>query len=156
MLRCGLLLLPFAQVVQELARQPGADERALLMFFLPPVLAALFLAADNGHFDRTIIRGAWLLIAVNAVVSALAEIDVLPIQPQFPGALPARIDRLVVLHLAGWYSFVLLVCPGWLLCSRVAAVRRSGESVGWCFVGGWLGYATGIGILAAAAGCKLF
>lgn len=151
----GLSCLPFIQVGLLLAAQPG-DERAMLMFFLPPAFAALFVIADNGRFEPTFVRGAWLLLIVNAIVSALAEFDILPILPQFAGVLPAPMDRVFVLYLAGWYSFVLVVCPGWFLCRRVAVIRRTRGHIGWWFIGGWLSYAGLLGTIILAAGRKLF
>ena len=79
--RYGLTWIPFIQVAHFLATLPGADERALLMFFIPPIVAALFVIADNGRFDRTAVRAAWLLLSVTAGASLAAEIDVLPIKP---------------------------------------------------------------------------
>jgi hypothetical protein len=148
----GFSCLPFIQVGWFLAAQPG-DGHAMLMFFLPASIAALVVIADNGRFDRTFVRGAWLLIVVNAIVSAFVELDILPIRPQFAGMLPARMDRVFVLYLIGWYSFVLVVCPGWLLCSSVAELRRTCRRIGWGFIGGWLGYAALLGVMIFAGTC---
>lgn len=134
----GLSSLPFIQVALLLAAQPG-DELSMLMFFLSPTFAALFVIADDGRFEPAFVRGAWLLLAVNAIVSALAELEILPLQPQFTGALPANTDRVFVLYLVGFYSFISVVCPGWFLCRRVAGIRRTCGHMGWRFIGGWLG-----------------
>lgn len=151
----GVGCLPFIQVGRLLAAQPG-DGHAMLMFFLPASIAALVVIADNDRFDRTFVRGAWLLIFVNAIVSALAELDVLPIRPRFAGMLPAQMDRVFVLYLIGWYSYVLVVCPGWLLWSSVAEIRRTCRRMEWRFIGGWLGYIALLGAIMLVVGHKLF
>lgn len=152
----GVTCIPFIQVVLCLAAQPGADERAMLMFFVPPVVASLFLLADNGRFDRTVVRGAWILLTVNSIASLVAEIDVLPIKAQFPGKLPPRIDRVLVLYLASWYSFILVVCPAWYLYWRFVGGGRIRGGVGWKFIIGWLGWALFVSILATGAARKIF
>jgi hypothetical protein len=153
--RYGLAWIPFIQAGLFLARAPGADERAMLAFFLPPVVASVFLIADNGRFDRTAVRAAWLLLSVTAVASLVAELNFLPIMPQFP-ALPARVDRVMVLYLAGWYSYVLIICPAWFIHWRLAGDGRCHGRASRSFIVGclvWLGF---VGTFAFLAMRKLF
>jgi hypothetical protein len=151
----GLAWIPFVQAGLFLARAPGADERAMLLFLLPPVVAAVFLIADNGRFNRTAVRAAWLLLSVTAVASLIAELNFLPIKAQFP-ALPPRLDRVIVLYLAGWYSFVLIICPAWFVHWRLAGEGRCHGRASRSFIVGclvWLGF---VGTIAFQAIPKLF
>jgi len=152
--RYCLTWIPFVQVGLFLANVPGPDERAMLAFFLPPVAASLFLIADNGRFDKTGVRAAWLLLSVAAFASLAAEIDLLPIKPQFP-ALPARVDRVLVYYLAGWYSYVLIVCPAWFVHWRLVGGGRSQGTVGGPFIVGCATWAIFVGTFAILAARKL-
>jgi hypothetical protein len=151
----GLAWIPFIQAGLFLARVPGADERAMLLFFMPPVAASVFVMADNGRFERTVVRAAWLLLSVTAVASLITELNFLPIKPQFP-ALPARVDRVMVLYLVGWYSYVMILCPGWFVYWRLVGNGRCHGRVSRGFVVGclvWLGF---VGTLLFLAMRKLF
>jgi hypothetical protein len=95
----------------------------MLAFFMPPIFATLFVIADNGRFHRTAVRAAWVLLFVTAVASLGAELTFLPVKPQFP-ALPDKVDRVMVFYLIGWYSYVLVVCPGWFVYWRTIGEGR--------------------------------
>lgn len=147
--RYGLSSIPFIEVGAFLLGRPA--NHALLLFFLPPIIAALFILADNGRFDRTVLRGAWILLMVTAFASFLAEINVPPIKPQFAGILPLRVDRVFVCYLIGWYTFVLVICPIWFLRWRIFGPGRSRGPIDWKFklcLATWLVGVTAMGILA--------
>lgn len=152
----GITCIPFIEVARFLAVQRNADFYAMLMFFIPPLAASLWVLADNGRFNRALVRGAWLLLSVNAVASFFVQIDRLPLQPQFAGALPARLDRALVIYLIGWYSFVLVVCPLWYLRWRMHDTNQTRRSNGWKFALGTLCWAIGVATLAVLAARKLF
>lgn len=150
----GLSSVPFIEVGLFLARQP--QHRAMLLFFLPAVVAAIFILADNGRFEKTTVRGAWILLTVSAIASFLAEVNFPPIKPLFAGILPPRIDRIFVFYVISWYTFVLVICPVWFLRWRLMGAGRSRGPIRWKFklrVAVWL---VGVVSFAILAGRKLF
>jgi hypothetical protein len=153
--RFGLAAVPFAQVAHFLAFAPEGDERAMLAFFIPPIVASMFVLADNGRFNSTFVRAAWLLLTVLSFAAMLAQTQFLPIKPQFP-ALPAPLDRVLVFYLAGWYAYVLVVCPLWFLYWRLVSAGSSLGPVGVRFVLGSIVWSMGVATIVYYSLCKLF
>jgi hypothetical protein len=115
----------------------------MLAFFAPPIAASLFVLADNGRFNSTVVRAAWLLLAVLSFASLLAQSPLLQIKPPFP-TLPARVGRIMMFYLAGWYSYVLVVCPVWFIYWRLVIARSFLGPVGARFVLGSTVWAVGV------------
>lgn len=154
LVKYAVACIPFFNLAHFLATHPCGDQRAVLGFFIPPALASLFILADNGHFERIVVRAAWMLLLVNAVAACFAEVDLLPIKAQFPGVLPPRIDRHLVYYVAGWFTFVLIVCPVWYLHWRFVGGGRRGV-VSSAFVMGWSAWALFVSAFATLALRKL-
>lgn len=152
----ALTCIPFGQVIHCLALHPVADQRAMLMFFLPAVLASLFVLADNGRFNRTVVKGARLLLSVNAITAVVVDANLLTLKPQFAGILPPQVDRALVLYLIGWYTFILIVCPCWYLHWRFAGEGRLYGRLSIKSRIGWLTWAFVLSAFMVAAGRKLF
>jgi hypothetical protein len=98
-----------------LATNPNV-ERPVLGFFVPPVIAILFLAADNGKFNRTVIRGCELFLGMIAVAVILGEQQfVIPnLKPQFPG-MPAQAERILIFYFVAYGLFLWIICPAFVL-----------------------------------------
>ena len=112
------------RAIALLAALPNV-ERAVLLYFVPPAVACLFLIADSGKFNRTAIRGCEVFLSLIAIAVVVGEQPfVLPnLKPQFPG-MPLQADRILVCYFAAYTLFVSVICPAYVLGSAVYARFR--------------------------------
>jgi hypothetical protein len=98
----------------------------VLLYFVPPVLAYLFLIADTGKFNRTAILGCEIFLSLISIAVVLGEQPfVLPnLKLQFPG-MPPQADRVLVFYFAAYLLFILVICPAYVLGSAAYAHVRA-------------------------------
>jgi hypothetical protein len=94
--------------------------RVTLLYFVPPVLAFLFLAFNTGKFNPTVLCGCRLFLSMIAIAVLLGELPfVLPnLKPLFPG-MPANQDRVIAFYFAAYGLFLWVICPGYVLSTSL-------------------------------------
>ena len=107
-------LAVLGRAVIQFANLPNA-ERAMLLYFIPPILAFLFITCDTGNFNPTVVRGCRLFLSTIAITVLLAELPfVLPnLKPQFPG-LPRQADRTLVFYFGAYALFLWITFPAYV------------------------------------------
>lgn len=113
-------------VIAHLARLPNV-ERAILLYFIPPLIAWLILAINRGRIQATPITGCRLFLTMIAAAVTLGEMTfILPsLKPQFPG-MPPVADRVLVFYFAAYIIFIWLICPSYVIGLMFRA-RRNGD-----------------------------
>ena len=124
-----LLIVPLVNAGVCLVNLPGV-ERAVLIYFAPPVIACLFLLADTGKFEPIVVRGCWVFLNVVAVGVILGQQNLF-----FPGVMPAVVrafpgmpfpaNRFLMFYFIAYFSFLLVVCPAWCLVSKWNKSRQT-------------------------------
>jgi hypothetical protein len=138
--------------IWQLAVLPNV-ERAVLAFFIPPILALLFLVTNTGRFNPTVIRGCRLFLSMIVVSVLLGEqrFVLANLKPQFPG-MPAQADRILVFYFVAYGLFLWVICPGYVLGSWLRQ-HWSGSPTGkssWIMYAGCFFWVGTMGVLGTA------
>ena len=151
-----------AYAVSHLALNPNI-ERAVLMYFVPPLLALLIIAINliRGTNPDVIVLGE-LLLDMIAIAVLLGEHPFFGriLKPQFPG-MPPQQDHVLVCYFIAYFLFFLFVLPPYLLgVSLRRHCRRLPAAISFptCCVGAitWLGTMALIVSLIPTISAKLF
>lgn len=99
--------------ILQLATLPNF-ELAYLLFFVPPLLAALVLLVNR--CDPFLLAACRVFLSLIAVAVTTAELTVsLPIpKPLFPG-LPLLADRILAYYGVAYGLFLWIICPSYIL-----------------------------------------
>ena len=105
-----------AYAVTLLALLPNV-ERAMLLWFVPPLLACFLLALNKiNRTNPEVICLCKVFLSMVAVAVLLGEQRVLfaNLKPQFPG-MPAQQDRILTFYFMAYALFLWVLLPGYLL-----------------------------------------
>ena len=119
-----IVVIPLLEVIFLLATLPNV-ERAILMVFIPPFLACLFLLANNGKFNSTLVLGCRLFLGIISIAVFFGRHRLLlpNLKPQIPG-MPVAADRILVFYGIGYGLFLWILCPAYVFGSSFYRLWR--------------------------------
>lgn len=128
-------------------------ERAILLFFIPPVIAGAFLIANRS--DPFLLSACRFFISLIAYAVLIAELTTwAPIpKPQFAG-MPLVADRILSYYFVAFGLFLWIICPGYILIHWLRRWwgQRTKGVFATCFLFvAWVSWVGTMGALATAA-----